>query len=136
MNVEKLTIHPTYKKDNGLWALDTQNVLPEGVFTPVDQSIIWLPARQVAGNHKHERREALLGIGKAVHFLWQDDKGNVHEEAMNPDDTLYLFVIPPNVPHAVVNKSPTEPAILYEYFNDIHRGVERVSLVQELDGPQ
>jgi uncharacterized RmlC-like cupin family protein len=135
MDVKKMTIEPTYKKDNGLWALDTQKVLPESLFIPVEQSIISLPPDQVAGNHKHKRREALLGIGATAFFLWQDENGKVHEEAMNPEDTLYLFVIPPNVPHAVVNKSTDEPVLLYEYFDDIHRDIERVNLLQDLKRP-
>ena len=133
MHVEKIIIEPTYKKDNGLWALDTQKVLPESLFVPMEQSIISLPPGQAAGNHKHVRQEALLGIGTTAFFLWQDDNGKVHKEAMNPDNTLYLFIIPPNVPHAVVNRSHDKLVILYEYFDDIHRDIERVNLLQELE---
>ena len=133
MHVEKIIIEPTYKKDNGLWALDTQKVLPESLFVPMEQSIISLPPGQAAGNHKHVRQEALLGIGTTAFFLWQDDNGKVHEEAMNPDNTLYLFIIPPNVPHAVVNRSHDKLVILYEYFDDIYRDTERVNLLQELE---
>lgn len=133
MYVEKRIIEPTYKKDNGTWALDTQKVLLGSMFVPIEQSIIHLPAGQAAGNHRHARQEALLGIGATAFFLWQDENGKVYEEAMNPNNTLYLFVIPPNVPHAVINRSSDEPVILYEYFDDIHSGVEKVNLLRELE---
>jgi len=132
MNVEKILVRPTYTRENGLWALDTQNVVPENTFTSTDtvkQSIVWLPSGQVAGNHKHERKEALFGIGDTAYFLWQDAEGQIHEEAMNPDSKMYLFIIPPHVPHAVINKSSAVPVILYEYFNDIQGEVEKVNLI-------
>jgi uncharacterized RmlC-like cupin family protein len=129
MEVSKIALEPSYKKDNGLWALDTQNVLPPDTFQPIQQSVIALPAQRIAGNHKHKRKEALFGIGESAYFLWQDKTGIVREEQMNPGDTLYLFVIPPDIPHAVVNRSADKPVVLYEYFDDIYRGVERVNLL-------
>ncbi len=133
MHVEKLILYPSYRKDNGLWALNTQNLVPKDKFTPVEQFIIRLPPLVLAGNHKHHRKEALLGIGVAVYFLWEDERGKLHEEAMNPDNKLYLFTIPPNIPHAVVNKSLDQDAILYEYFDDVYREVEKVNLVENSD---
>ena len=128
-DVKKLLIEPNYKKANGAWALDTQNTIVSNEFSPVEQALVLLPPEQIAGNHKHVRREALLGLGKGAYFLWQGDNGELHEEQMNPEGQVYLFVIPPNVPHAVVNKSSHEPAVLYEYFDDVYRDVERVNLV-------
>lgn len=81
----------------------------------------------------HQRKEALLGIGTTAYFVWQDDKGKIHEEPMNPEGELYLFIIPPEVPHAVVNKSPHEPAILYEYFDSPDTAITKVELIQPLD---
>lgn len=91
-----------------------------------------MPSNQIAGNHKHEKQEALLGIGATV-FLWQDGNGQLHEEVMNPDDELYLFIISSGIPHAVINKSPNEPAILYEYFDDVQKNVKKVDLLQDLE---
>jgi uncharacterized RmlC-like cupin family protein len=130
MQITKSLIKPTYTKESGLWALDTQSVVPVDSFTAVEQSIIWLPPNEVAGNHKHVREEALIGIGTSALFLWQDDDGVVHKEPMNPNGELYLFLIPPNVPHAVVNESSTDPVMLYEYFSDVYTSVERVDLLQ------
>lgn len=134
MGVQKVAIQPTYIKDNGLWALDTQHLVPTEAFQPADQAIISLPAQQVAGNHRHERKEALLGIGSGAYFVWQDETGQTHEEAMNPDGQLNMFLIPSNVPHAVINKSKTDSIILYEYFDDVFRSIEKVELVHPLDG--
>ena len=128
MNVRKLAIEPAYKKENGAFAIDTQSVLPNDAFHVIEQFIISLPAGEVAGNHRHARKEALLGLGEALYFLWQDGDNVIHEEAMNPEGHLYLFLIPSNVPHAVANKSPNKPAVLYEYFDDVYSSVERVNI--------
>lgn len=133
MHVNKINIEPTYKKDNGSWAIDTQKISLKSLFTTVEQAIIFLPPNKVAGNHKHKRKEALLGIGEAAFFLWQDANGRVHKEAMNPNGMLYLFIIPPDIPHAVINESASMPVILYEYFDDVFKGIEKVDLLRRLE---
>ncbi len=135
MTVEKITIHPDYKA-NGTWALATQTLLPPDAFTPMDQAIIWVPPSGVAADHRHARREALVGIGPSAYFVWQDETRVVHETPMNPDGEHYLFIIPGGVPHAVVNKSPRDPVVLYEYFDDIYRGVEKTDIVRKLQAAQ
>lgn len=132
MNVEKWTIDPTYAKDNGAWALNTQSLTVDLGFQPVEQALIWLPPGQVAGNHRHPRREALIGLGYAAFFLWQDTAGTVHREAMNPEGRIQVFTIPSNVPHAVVNESLHHPVVLYEYFDDIRLLTEPVELATPL----
>ena len=132
MKLKKIAINTTSKKDNGVWTLDTQRVLPEEDFCVVEQSIVWLPPRQTAANHKHSRREALIGLGSDCFFVWKDSDGQIHEEEMNPDGQLYIFVIPSQVPHTVVNKNPHTAAVLYEYFDDIYRGVEAVQITKAL----
>lgn len=118
MNVEKRPLKPTGQKDNGQWTLDTQHVVPEDLFTPKWQALISIEPKQIAGNHYHPWQEVLLGFGRGALFLWQDEHGTIHKEPMDPDsDQLHYFVIPPNVPHAVVNTSDTERIHLYEYYS-------------------
>jgi uncharacterized RmlC-like cupin family protein len=131
--IEKIQLQPAYRNDNGSWVLDTQLALPKDVFTPVEQFIMGLPPGQVVGNHKHTRGEALIGIGAGACFLWQTQDGTIHEEAMNPNGQFYAFVIAPDVPHAVINRSPTELVFLYKYFDAPNVGVERVILAQALE---
>lgn len=126
MNVEKTRIEPTYKKPNGAWSLNTQSVVPESLFVVEHQAIVMLPAGEVAGNHRHVEQEVLIGLGAGAIFLWQDEKGTVHREPMNPDGELMQFFIPSLVPHAVVNESNNEPVILYEYCDKKDRQIERV----------
>ncbi len=133
MSVEKVAIKPTYTKENGLWVLNTQELLPEDTSELGGQAIVCIPPREVAGNHKHAWREMFLAIGAGAHLLWQDGHDMMHEEAMNPDNTLYLFKIPSKVPHAVANRSDN-PIVLYEYFDDTRQGVaETIELISPKD---
>lgn len=132
MNVEIFLIDPTYSKGNGAWALNTQELPVDIGFQPVEQALISLPPGQVAGNHTHPRREALIGLGQAAYFLWQDNDGTIHKEAMNPDGQLQIFSIPPHIPHAVINESRIHPVFLYEYFDDVRLLVKTVQLVEPL----
>jgi uncharacterized RmlC-like cupin family protein len=133
MRVKKIILEPTPRKDKGSWILNTQQVVPPGTLDIVEQAIVWLTPGKTAANHRHARSEALLGIGEALYFFWQDEEGTIYEEEMYPNGVLYLFLIPPNVPHAVINRSVDKPAFLYEYFDDIFRGIETVELVRELE---
>lgn len=119
--IEIHPLEPTYTRNNGGWALDVQQILPQRTFTPVEQILLYMPPNSSAGNHRHSRREALVAIGAGATFLWQDDDGNIHREKMNPDGQLRLFIIGSHVPHAVQNTSSDDQAILYEYFDTLRQ---------------
>ncbi|NTU73651.1 hypothetical protein HGB07_05820 [Candidatus Roizmanbacteria bacterium] len=127
MNIRKLAIEPTYKKENGLWSLNIRDLLPKIEFIPVEQSLILIPPNQFGGNHKHPRTEAFIGVGRRLELIWKDDEGALHEEAMN-EEKLYLFIVPPFVPHAVINKSSDMDAILYEFADAKQHEVELIEI--------
>lgn len=120
---------PTYTKENGLQMVDFKNLpLPtETSFT--EQSLVTIPPGQTGGNHKHPRIEAFVAFGKGMEFHWIDEDGVVQKQSMVSDSELLLFVVPPLLPHAVVNTSPTEQGILLEFANESQHDVERVEVV-------
>lgn len=130
MKMERVPIEPTYKKPNGGWSLDTQAVQQWLPFICENQALIWIPPHSAAGNHRHTRREALIGLGDETFMVWQEDDGATYEEPMQVGETIHMFIIPPLMPHAVVNRSGAIPAILYEYFNDPSNDVERVNVIE------
>ena len=130
MEVVRQIIEPTYKRDTGVWVLHTQTVAIAPDFVVKEQSIVSIPPLQIGGNHKHPRREAFLGFGKELFLVWQDADQQLHEEAMNADDTIYLFLVESLVPHAVINKSSDSTAILYEYADDTQHDVVPVPVIK------
>ncbi len=125
---EKIVITPTYKKDNGVWVLNTQTIVFPQRFQIVEQSIVYIPPHQYGGNHKHPRVECFIGIGNNLELWWQDEQGRTNKELMN-DSNLCLFLMPSYVPHLVYNGSSEHSAILYEYANDKQHDVVTASLI-------
>ena len=112
-DVQKIDLTPKYKKDNGVYILDAANVpLPDG-FALKEQSLVYVPAGVVAGNHKHPRQEAFICFQKGAELHWIDASGKKHINAMNSEDgSAPLFVVPSQVPHAVVNTSENVVTIM------------------------
>lgn len=116
METKKVIAHafePKYRRDNGLLVLDLDSVpLPSG-FVLRERSLVRLPAGQIAGNHKHLRQEAYLCLGLGVQLHWIDEAEEAHVEQMHrPEGDPQLFVIPPLVPHAIINTSGHDAALL------------------------
>lgn len=128
MVVQKKIIEPAYKKDEGFWVIRTQEHFSEIPFEVQEQSLITIPPGKIGGNHKHPRKEAFIGLGEKLYLVWQDNDGKIHEEKME-DENVNLFIIPSMLPHAVINKSTTAVATLYEYASEPQHDVKRVELV-------
>lgn len=128
MNINKRSFTPTYSRENGLFVinLDTVKDLP---FNIKERSLVNIPPKQFGGNHQHPRWEAFVGLGKGLRLVWQDETSQKHEEPMNPNGELYLLIIPPNTPHAVINKSESNSEILLEFASEPQHDVEIVTLV-------
>ncbi len=47
-------------------------------------------------------------------FIWLDQDGAKHEIPMQPEGNLRLIEVPPYLPHAAMNKSKSNQAILYD----------------------
>lgn len=105
---------------------------PDAVDLPFEvkeRSIVYIPPEAKGGNHKHPRIEAFIGIGEGLIVVWVDSKGKKHEERMNENGNLAIFVMPTNTPHAVVNTSKSQFGVLFEYANESQHDVEMVELV-------
>lgn len=129
MSVERFEFSPAIFKENGLFIIDIDKVDAIS-FTVKERLVVSIPPKGLGGNHRHPRWEAFIGLGSGLKMTWQDDEGSNHEEAMNPDGKLFLFVISPNTPHVVVNNSETEQGILLEFADEEQRGVKLVELVR------
>lgn len=127
-NIIFITLEPTYKKDNGTWVLHTNEVVFPEYFTLAEQSLVSIPVGAFGGNHKHPRIEAYIAFHKELYLIWQDENGEKHEENMYDASNIKLWIIPPFVPHAVVNRAE-EDAMFYEFANDTQHDVEVVTLV-------
>jgi uncharacterized RmlC-like cupin family protein len=128
MQPEWHQIEPSYKKDSGVWVLHLEDiVLPDG-FVSKEQSIISIPPGITAGNHKHPRIELFVGNGEGLVFSWLDEEGKAHEQRMNPDGTLFLFIVPATLPHAISNRGNTIATVL-ELASDVQHDVEKVEVV-------
>ncbi|CUI17070.1 hypothetical protein PNK_1458 [Candidatus Protochlamydia naegleriophila] len=85
---------------------------------------IWIPPLQKGGNHKHPRRELFVSFDKHLELHWIDQRGQKQMACMKEENQLYLFDIPPYVPHVVVNTSQVLPAMLIEFAGSEQHNVE------------
>ena len=121
MKIQQILITPTYKKENGLWVLDLDDIkIP---FYIKERSIVNIPPSQIGGNHRHPRQEAFMGIGEYLELVWNEG-GKSKRVEMNPEGKLILFIIPPNLEHAVINNSEAVNGILIEFADEAQRDIE------------
>ena len=127
MTVSKGEIAPSYKRESGLWVLKLEDVkLPEG-FDESERSIVYIPLGEVGGNHRHPRREAIIGIGD-LELVWIDENEKKHRELMNKNGKLTLFVVSAMTPHAVRNTSSKNFGMLLEFASEPQHDVELVDV--------
>jgi len=129
MKIIKLIIKPTYIKDSGVSVTRIDASFLPADFCVAEQSVVSIPPKQIAGNHKHRRQEAFISTSKDLVLYWIDTKGERHEENMVEDNCLLLFIIPSYVPHAVKNNSLDTTAFLYEFANGIQQDVEASGII-------
>jgi uncharacterized RmlC-like cupin family protein len=115
--VEIIKRAPT-KRDRakGRWLLDAHELaLPAG-FEFVHEAFVGIDPGGWAANHRHRKREVLLGLSGDLWLMWRDERGVRHETAMLSGDGDLLFcVIGSNVPHLVENRSSELSSVLYEW---------------------
>lgn len=110
-----IEVDPSWQRPGG-WGLDllggdAGRYISPDVFQPVEYSILALGPDSHAADHSHPDPEALLCFsGSAedqdgLRIAWLDGAGRLHEELMNPQGRPRLFVIGPDVPHVVTNRS-------------------------------
>jgi oxalate decarboxylase/phosphoglucose isomerase-like protein (cupin superfamily) len=126
--IKKIPIDPTYRKDNGLWNLETPTLPFPNDFQVKERNVVYIPAGEFGGNHKHPRAEAFVGIGEELYMVWKDENGEKHEDKMMDGNQLYFFYVEPFTPHAVINKS-SGFAVLVEFANGPNVRVERADVL-------
>ena len=121
------TLNYTYNKpDTDVWVLNTTDIPVEKSLIK-DEQIVHLAPKSIGGNHKHPRTEWFIGIGDLL-FVWLDDDGNRHQQAMHPNGQIILITVPPYLPHAVVNISSETVGILFEIADEKMKNVEQISV--------
>ena len=129
MRVNVIPIQNFDKRINGLVKIDLNTLpLPSDFFIR-HQMIIYLPPKQLAANHKHRRREIFICLSDNVELHWVDEEGMTHINKMKEDNQLYLFDIPPFVPHAIINLSQDSAAVLLEFADDLHNACEPYAVI-------
>lgn len=129
--IEKYPINPTYRKENGLWLLNIDSPDLPTTFPIHERNVIYIPAGEFGGNHRHPRSEAFIGVSGNLELTWQDHNGKKHVEAMCPEeknDLLTLFVIQSMTPHVVMNRGKNA-AVLIEFADQAQHDVEPVNLL-------
>ncbi len=92
------------------------------------QGIVIFPPGSKGGNHKHPRIEAFYSNGDLT-IIYLDKSGIKKELSMAPQgDSYKLFVTPPFLPHAVVNRTDKE-LILVEFADTEQHDVEKAELI-------
>lgn len=123
--VTEIMFDPT-KSDNekGRWLLDSTDFpLPDG-FTVAQSAMVGFAPNGWAADHRHGRREALLGLAGELYLVWRETDGERKEARMVGEGALKkLFVIAPNVPHLVENRSGTASAALYEWSDLVDESI-------------
>jgi hypothetical protein len=127
--IKKIPIEPAYRKDNGGWNLSTDSLPIPEKFKVKERNLVYIPPGEFGGNHKHPRSEAFVGVGNDLSIVWRDKKGNRHEDKMMEGVNLYLIIVEPFTPHAVVNRDSSF-AILIELADGVQRDVERSEVLR------
>lgn len=117
----------TYRRPDANVAVLNRQDVPISATDAPEQQLIVVGPQTVAGNHRHPRREWFVALGPLT-FVWQDEAGQLHREAMKPDQGLRLVAVPPLVPHAVVNETD-QPVVLFELADAVMSDVEKLQLL-------
>lgn len=128
MNPKITKLNFTYKKpDSDVWVLNL-NDIPINKDRIKDQQIVHFAPKSFGGNHQHPRTEWFIGIGE-LQLIWLDETGEKYFEQMNPGGEILLIEIPPYTPHAVLNQSETQSAVLFELADGKMIDKEEVQIV-------
>lgn len=102
------------KSPSGIQKLDLKSLPIPTSFIIQQQVLLFMQPLQVGGNHRHSHSEIFLPLSDHLELHWIDHKQDKHIEKMKEGNQLFLFIVPPSVPHAIVNTSKEAPAMLLE----------------------
>jgi len=110
MNVTRIVIPPTYKKENGVWTLNIEEiVLP---FPIAKKSIVSIPPGKMGGNHTHAKTELFIALTQGLCLAWKKEDGTIKRVSMKQNDTIIGWIVPEGVSHVVINTSDSEGILL------------------------
>ncbi|NCS97150.1 MAG: cupin domain-containing protein [Candidatus Pacebacteria bacterium] len=118
MTEPKITkINYSYQRQEPkVWVLNTDD-LPIEKKRIKDQQIVLFDPGSYAGNHSHPRTEWFVTMDD-LSLFWVDVEDRTHEVTMQSKDTVLLFEIPSNLPHAIRNNSTSKHGVLFEYADE------------------
>lgn len=129
MQVKSYKIKPVLKKENGLWCLDLDAIKLPKNFKCKKRYILRFPPRTFGGNHKHSNTEVFIAIGQGMELHWLDENKRKHIEQMNPKGQLFVFLIKPGIPHAVINNSLNREGVLIEFSDSELKDIEEIKII-------
>lgn len=132
MKVDIIPLQSYDKRVDGLLKIDLNNLSLPSDFLTHHQILIYIPPMQYGGNHIHPRREIFICLSDNVELHWVDKEGITHKHKMKEENQLYLFDVPPFVPHAVVNLSQDSAAVLLEISDADQQDVEPYAVLSTL----
>ena len=129
MRVQMIPIPQTEKRADGMLKVDLNTIPVPSDFFNRYQLMISIPPMRFGGNHKHPRREIFICLSDDVELHWVDEEGKTQVCKMKEDQQLYLFDVPPYVPHAIINLSLSAPAVILELAEEKQHDVEPCSIL-------
>lgn len=125
-----IDFEPSNRRRDGLTVNISQELPFPEEFKPKFEYIytVDFPPGAKGGNHKHPRVEVFYTSGDLT-FVWLDKEGERKTFSMEPTNQRYkLFIVPPHLPHAVVNNT-NETHTLIEFAEEEQHDVEKVDLI-------
>lgn len=131
MHVDIIPITKLDKRSNGILKIQLNSLPLPSEYVNYHPVLIYIPPLQYGGNHKHSHREMFISLSQDVEVHWIDENGMKQVNTMRENDEIYLFVIHPLVPHAIVNVSKESPAVILEWTDSSRHNAESI-MVHEL----
>ncbi len=116
-------VSPALKEGaHGILKLALNNIPSISDFS--DPVLLAIPPGQMGGNHRHLHRELFISLDEFLELHWVDGYGSKHRHKMRDNNRVWLFEIPSNVPHAIINTSEYSSGTLLEFSDGPPLSVE------------
>jgi quercetin dioxygenase-like cupin family protein len=127
MKPKIIPFSPTHSRNSGLDLTNYKDVpVP---FEIQETSVVRIPTGEMGGNHSHPRTEAFfVAAGEGMELVYLDQNNQPQVEKMSNPEKLLLFVVPPNLPHAVRNTG-NNTGILIEFADAPQENVKPAQVI-------
>lgn len=134
MQPKIISLPYTYaKKDQGVLVKYLKEIpeLTSPEIDPSQTSVVVFTPNGMGGNHAHPRTEVFCCMTSNLTLYWTNESNKTEHLLMERDnsDSLNYYVIPSNLPHAVVNHSSSD-GVLIEYADQDQSDVIPHSLIK------